>query len=159
MSTYQWLLFIHITGAFLLTGGVVVAGAFNLAAQTRERPSEIALLFGLTRFAVIAIVLGAVITLVFGLWLVGEAPAGYHYTQGWIIAAIILWFIAMATGEAGGVRDRQTHEFASKLAAEGDQPSAELRARLRDPLSLALSYGSGLVILAMLAIMIWKPGA
>jgi len=65
----------------------------------------------------------------------------------------------MATGEAGGVRDRQTHEFASKLAAEGDQPSAELRARLRDPLSLALSYGSGLVILAMLAIMIWKPGA
>src|SRR5436309_2584659 len=136
MSTYQWLLFIHITGAFLLTGGVVVAGAFNLAAQTRERPSEIALLYGLTRFAVVAIIAGAVISLVFGLWLVGEAPAGYHFTQGWIIAAIILWVIGMVTGEAGGVRDRKTHEFASKLAASDDQPSAELRARMRDPLSI-----------------------
>jgi len=159
MSTYHWLLFVHITGAFLLTGGVVVAGAFNLAAQTRERPSEIALLYGLTRFAVVAIIAGAVITLVFVLWLVGEAPAGYHYTQGWIIAAIILWVIGIATGEAGGARDRKTHEFASMLAANDDEPSTELRARMRDPYSLALSYGSGLVILTMLAIMVWKPGA
>jgi uncharacterized membrane protein len=159
MTTYQWLLFIHVTGAFLLIGGVVVAGVFNLAAQTRERPSEIALLYGLTRFAVIPIIAGAVLTLIFGLWLVGEAPQGYGYTQGWVIAAIVLWLIGMGTGEAGGVRDRQTHEVASELAAQGDRPSAELKARMRDPLSLALSYGSGLVILTMLAIMIWKPGA
>ena len=152
-------MFIHITGAFLLVGGVVIAGAFNVAAQTRERPSEIAFLYGLTRFAVVAIISGAVITLVFGLWLVGEAPWGYSYTQGWVIAAILLWFIGMGTGEMGGMRDRQTHEFAEKLAAEGDQPSSELKARMRDPLTLALSYGSGLVILTMLAIMIWKPGA
>jgi uncharacterized membrane protein len=159
MTTYQWLLFIHVTGAFVLIGGTVVAGAFNLAAQTRERPSEVALLYGLTRFAVIAIILGALITLVFGLWLVDEAPAGYHYSQGWIIAALILWVVAMAAGGRGGRRERETHEFASKLAAEGDQPSADLKARMRDPVSLTLSYGSGIVILAMLAIMIWKPGA
>jgi uncharacterized membrane protein len=159
MTTYQWLLFIHVTGAFLLAGGVVVAGAFNLAAQTRERPSEIALLYGLTRFAVISIILGALVSLVFGLWLVGEAPADYHYSQGWVIAAIVLWVVGMAAGESGGRRDRHTHEFAERLAAEGDQPSAELKARMRDPLSLTLSYGSGLVILAMLALMIWKPGA
>jgi uncharacterized membrane protein len=159
MTTYQWLLFIHITGAFLLAGGVVVAGAFNLAAHTRERPSEIALLYGLTRFAVVAIISGAVLTLVFGLWLVGEAPQGYGFSQAWVIVAIILWLIGMGTGEMGGMRDRQTHEFASKLAAEGDQPSSELKARMRDPISLVLSYGSGLVILAMLAIMVWKPGA
>ena len=159
MSTYSWLLFIHITGAFLLVGGVVVAGTFNLAAQTRQRPSEIALLYGLTRFAVIPIVLGAFITLVFGLWLVGEAPAGYHFTQGWVIAAIVLWVIGNAAGESGGRRDRLTHELAAELAEKGDQPSAELKARMRDPRSLALSYGSGLVILLMLALMIWKPGA
>lgn len=157
VSTYQWLLFIHITGAFLLTGGVVVAGALNLAAQTRERPSEVALLYGLTRIAVVFIILGALITLVFGLWLVSEAPWGYHYSQGWVIAAIVLWVIGMASGESGGKRDRHTHEFASRLAAEGDQPSAELKARMRDPISLTLSYGSGLVILTMLAIMVWKP--
>jgi uncharacterized membrane protein len=157
VSTYDWLLFAHITGAFLLTGGVVVAGTLNLAAQTRERPSEVALLYKLTGIAVIPIVLGALITLVFGLWLVSESPWGYHYSQGWVIAAIVLWVIGMATGETGGKRDRKTGEFAARLAAEGDQPSAELKARMRDPLSLTLSYGSGLVILTMLAIMVWKP--
>jgi uncharacterized membrane protein len=159
MTTYHWLLFIHITGAFLLVGGVVVAGAFNISAQLRERPSEIALLYGLTRFAVISIIVGSLITLVFGLWLVGEAPAGYHYMQGWVIAAIVLWVIAGWSGKTGGTRDRHTHELAERLAAEGDRPSAELKARMRDPLSLALSYGSGLVILLMLALMVWKPGA
>ena len=52
MSTYDWLLFLHITGAFLLLGGGVVAGALNIAALRRERPSEIVLLYGLIRIAV-----------------------------------------------------------------------------------------------------------
>lgn len=157
MSTYQWLLFIHITGAFLLTGGVVVAGVLNLAAQRRERPSEIALLYGLTRIAVVFIVLGALIALVFGLWLVSEAPFGYHYSQGWVIAAIVLWVVAMAAGGQGGKRDRKTAELAAELATRADEPSAELKTRMRDPVSLILSYGAGLVILTMLAIMVWKP--
>lgn len=159
MSTYQWLLFLHITGAFLLAGGVVVAGTFNIAAQLREKPSEIALLYALTRFAVIAIIAGGVMTLVFGLWLVHEAPFGYSYGQGWVIAAIVLWFVGMGMGENGGRRDRQTHELATKLAAQGDAPSGELKAKMRDPLTLFLSYGSAVVVLVMLAVMIWKPGA
>lgn len=159
MSTYDWLLFLHVTGAFLLTGGLVVAGAFNVAAQLRSRPSEIALLYGLTRFAVAAIVSGAILTLVFGLWLVDEAPFGYGYGQGWVIAAIVLWILGNIMGKPGGRRDRHTHELATRLAAEGDAPSAELKARMRDPLTLFLSYGSGVVLLTVLAVMVWKPGA
>jgi hypothetical protein len=29
---------------------------------------------------------------------------------------------------------------------------------MRDPVTLALSWGSGLTVLAILALMIWKPG-
>jgi hypothetical protein len=29
---------------------------------------------------------------------------------------------------------------------------------MRDPVTLALSWGSGVVVLAILAVMIWKPG-
>ena len=159
VSTYDWLLFLHITGAFLLGGGVVTAGAFNIAAQTRRKPSEIALLFGLTRWAVIPIILGGLLTLTFGLALVSVAPWGYHYTQGWVIAAVLLWFLGMGMGEGGGRRDRKAHELAERRAASGDEPSAELQARLRDPISLVLSYGSAVVILVMLVIMVWKPGA
>jgi hypothetical protein len=62
-------------------------------------------------------------------------------------------------GGIGGRRDEATAKFAAELAAQGDSPSPELRSRVRDPISLALSYGSGLVLVAILAIMIWKPGA
>jgi uncharacterized membrane protein len=159
MSTYDWLLFLHITGAFLLVGGVVLAGAFNIAAQLRQRPSEIALLLGLTRFAVVAIGIGAFTTLIFGLWLVSEAPWGYGYGQAWVITAIVLWVVGNAMGGQGGSREKATRELATRLASEGDAPSAELRARLRDPVTLFLSYGSAVVIVAMVAIMVWKPGA
>jgi uncharacterized membrane protein len=158
VSRYDWLLFFHVTGAFLLIGGAVVAAVLNLAALRGERrPSEVALLFGLVRIAVVAIVSGALLTLVFGLWLVDEA--GYGYGDGWIVAAIVLWVLGNATGNLGGRRDEETAKFARRLASEGDVPSAELRARVRDPLSLALSYGSGLIMLAVLGLMIWKPGA
>lgn len=138
---------------------MVVAGVFNLTAQFRRRPSEIALLFGLTRYAVVPIIVGSLLTLTFGLALVSEAPWDYSYGQAWVIAAIVLWFVGMGMGESGGRRDRKAHELAERLAAEGDQPSEELKARVRDPLSLFLSYGSAVVIVAMLAIMVWKPGA
>ena len=157
MSTYQWLLFFHVSGAFLLFAGAVVAGALNLAALGRNRPSEIVLLFGLIRIAVGAILLGTLLAFVFGLWLVHEA--GYGYGDGWVVAAIVLLILGNALGGVGGRRDDQTAKFARELAAAGDAPSPELRARVRDPISLALSYGSGLVLVALLAIMIWKPGA
>jgi uncharacterized membrane protein len=159
MSTYDWLLFLHVTGAFLLIGGVVAAGTFSVAAHFRERPSEIARLLGLIRVAVVPLGIGAVMTLVFGLWLVSEAPWGYGFSQAWVIAAIALWVVGNAMGGQGGNRQKATRELAARLAEEGDAPSEELRARMRDPLGLVLSYGSGLVILAVLAIMIWKPGA
>jgi len=157
LSTYQWLLFLHVTGAFLLLGGGVVAGSLNIAALRHDRPSEIVLLFGLIRIAVVSILIGTLLAFVFGLWLVHEA--GYRYGDGWVITAIVLLIVANAMGGIGGRRDDATAKLAAELAAQGDAPSAELRSRVRDPASLALSYGSGLVLVAILAIMIWRPGA
>jgi uncharacterized membrane protein len=157
MTTYDWLLFAHVTGAFCLLGGAVAATVLNLAAQRRERPSEIALLLGLTRGAVGAVVGGSILTLVFGLWLVHEAH--YGYADGWIVAAIALWVAGVAAGESGGRRDARTRELAERLAHGDDAPSPELRARLRDPVSLVLSYGSGAAMIAVLVLMVWKPGA
>jgi uncharacterized membrane protein len=157
LSTYDWLLFLHITGAFLLLGGGVVAAALNLSALRRDRPSEIVLLFGLIRVAVVSILIGTLLAFVFGLWLVHEV--GYGYGDGWVVAAIALLIVANAMGGIGGRRDEKTAKYAAELAARGDEPSPELRRRVRDPVSLALSYGSGLVLVAILAIMIWKPGA
>jgi uncharacterized membrane protein len=157
VDRYQWLVFLHVTGAFLVLGGAVFGGILNFFALRRERPSEIVVLFGLVRYAVAAISVGMLLTLALGLWLVEDVD--YGWGQTWIVLALILWVVANALGGIGGRRERATRELAERLAAEGDAPSAELRTRMRDPLTLALSWGSGVVVVAILALMIWKPGA
>jgi uncharacterized membrane protein len=157
VSLYDWLLFFHVTGAFFLIGGIVVAGILNLAAIVKDRPpSQVATLYGLIRFAVPLIGIGLLLTLAIGLWLVHNV--GYSYGDTWIVLAIILWVVASALGNVDGKYQRRTGELAERLAAEGDASSPELRARLRNPRALLISYGSGLMAFAVLGLMIWKPG-
>jgi uncharacterized membrane protein len=157
VSLYQWLLFLHVTGAFFLIGGIVVAGTLNLAAILKDRPpSQVATLYGLIRFAVPLIGVGLLLTLAIGLWLVHNV--GYSYGDTWIVLAIVLWVVASALGNVDGKYQRQTGELAARLAAKGDASSPELRARLRNPRALVISYGSGLMAFAVLGLMIWKPG-
>ena len=157
MDRYHWLLLFHMAGAFMVVGGAAFAGIFNVAALRRERPSEIVVLFRLTRLAVVAVLIGMTLALAFGLWLVADLDL-VKWTDAWVISAIVLWFVANALGSNGGRRDRHTRELAERLAAEGDQPSSELRGMLRDPVTLAMSWGSGLAVIAILVLMIWKPG-
>ena len=157
MSRYEWLLFLHVTGAFLVIGGAVMAGVFNFSALRSGRPSDVVLFFRFARVAVAAIGVGMVLTLGFGLWLVHDA--GYGWGETWIVLALVLWVLSNALGGIGGKREKKVRELAERLAAEGDVPSPDLSARLRDPVLLALSWGSGIVVIAILALMIWKPGA
>jgi uncharacterized membrane protein len=157
VSRYDWLLSLHVLGAFLVLGGAVLAGVFNVVALRRERPSEVAFLFRLTQVAVVSISAGMVLTLVFGLWLVHEA--GYGWGEAWIVLALVLWVASNALGGIGGKGEKRVRQLAERLAGEGDAPSAELSARLRDPVRLALSWSSGALVVVILGLMIWKPGA
>jgi uncharacterized membrane protein len=158
VSTYDWLLMIHVTGAFLLVGGGTAAGILNLRARYAERPSEIALLMMLIqRVAVPAIGVGSVTTLVIGIWLVHHVQ-GFSYGTFWVWAAIILWVVANALGGRGGRYQARAGQEAARLAKEGDVITPELRALVRDPVGNALSYGSGLTLVLILILMIWKPG-
>jgi uncharacterized membrane protein len=157
MDKYDWLLLFHIVGAFLLFSGSVVAGLLHLAAIRRERPSEIGLLLGLIRPAVVAIGVGGLLTIGLGLWLVDEA--GYGYGDGWVVAAIVLWIAGMALGGRGGRPLGEAGELARRLAAEGDRPNEELRRALVEPRVLVLNYLSLASLIAILVLMVWKPGA
>jgi uncharacterized membrane protein len=159
MGKYEWLLFLHVTGAFLFLGGSVIAGVLNNVAQRRERPSEIAVLLRATRIAAIAITAGVPMLFFFGLWLVSAAPKNYGYGQTWVIAALVLFVLVNAIGAMVGKRETETREMAERLAAAGDAPSPELRARLREPKGLVLVWTSFLLTVAILVLMIWKPGA
>jgi uncharacterized membrane protein len=149
--------FLHVSGVFLLLSGATAAGVLNLAALRQERPSDVALLLGLTRWAVLASSIGLLVTLGFGLWLVHHV--GYDWGEAWIVASLVLWVLTGFLGDRGGRLQREARELAERLAASGDAPSPELSTKLRDPLALALSWSSGLTAIAILGLMVWKPGA
>src|SRR5581483_5466215 len=157
MTRYNWLLAIHMLAAFALISGAVAAGVFQLSALRRRRPSEIALLLRLAQLAVVPISVGSLLVLAFGLWLVDET--GYGFGETWIVAALVLWVVAAVSGGAGGRTARHARELAERLAAGGDEPSDELRALVSNRPSLLLSYVSTAAIVAIVVLMVWKPGA
>ena len=148
-------LFFHILGALTFVSGIVVAGVAFEAARRRGRPIEIALLLGLTRIGVLLVGVGGVLLLGFGLWLVHLGHFGYG--DGWIGTALALFVAAMALGAVGGQRPKQARLLASRLAAEGQPASAELRALLDDRLSRATNYLAAGVVIAILVLMVFKP--
>jgi uncharacterized membrane protein len=157
VDTYEWLLALHVSGAFLLVGGSVFAGVCNFLAQRTDRPSEIAIFFGLVRVSLPLIGIGSLATLIIGLWLVHHVD--YSWGDFWIWGAIVLWLVMGALGGMGGRVQTRARELAERLAAEGDAPSAELTALARDRRANIFNYGAGLAALLILALMIWKPGA
>jgi uncharacterized membrane protein len=155
MTATDVALFFHLLGAFLLVAGVTVAGVGFQAARRRRRPSEIALLLGLTRIGVVLVVLGVLLVLPFGLWLVHLGHFGYG--AGWVDAALALYFLAMGLGGMGGQGPRRARLLAARLAAERQPANAELRALLDDRRSLIINYVSALAVLAILVLMVFKP--
>lgn len=157
MSTYQWLVTAHVTAAFLFVGGSVAAGILNTLAIRAERPSDTAALLRLVRLTLPLIGAGVAGTLVFGTWLWHDRRLAVG--TAWLWAAVALWVLANGLGGIGGRRQARSRELAERLAADGDTPTAELQALLRDRRGTASSFLAGAATIAVLALMIWKPGS
>jgi uncharacterized membrane protein len=155
VSAYHWLLFFHLLGAFCFFAGAAVAGTLQIGAMRRERPSEILTLLRLTRAGVVIVVAGAVLTIVFGVALASHL--GYGLSPAWIRAALGLWIVSIVLGALGGRTARHARYRAEELVAAGDRPDEELRALVRHRPSLLLSYASGVILLVILVLMVWRP--
>jgi uncharacterized membrane protein len=156
VTKYDWLLLVHILGAFLFVSGSVVAGILAFSAMHRDKPSEIALLLRLVRPVVLVIGLGSLVALGMGIWLAHYV--GYGIGKGWVAAAIVLWAVSAALGAPAGTMLRHTRELAEQLAEDGDRPSDELRLAVRNPRALVLNVAAFASLIAILVLMVWKPG-
>jgi uncharacterized membrane protein len=150
------LLFFHLLGAVSIFAGAAVAGTLQLAAIRRERPSEIYALLRLAPVGAALVGMGALLTLVFGIALAEHG--GFGFSEAWIQAALGLWIAAMMVGGYGGRTARHARHLAEQLAADGDEPSPELHELVAAPIPLAASLASGVMLLAILALMVWQPG-
>jgi len=155
--TEEGILFLHLAGVLLFVGGSVAAALLRLAAMRRQTPSEIALLLRAVRPVVPIVAGGLVVTIAAGFWLASEL--GISLSATWLTLTFVLIGWMLAVGAAAGRQDRKTRELAERLAADGDAPSALLTRRLRDPLNLVPNASMLIAVVAIVALMVWKPGA
>jgi uncharacterized membrane protein len=151
----HFLLFFHVLGAIGLFAGAAIVATLQHAAIRRELPSEVHALLRLAPVGAALVGLGALLTLGFGIALAEHD--GFGLSPAWIQAALGLWVASILLGGYGGRTARHSRRLAAKLAAEGDAPSPELRALVGARVPLAASYASGLMLLAILALMVWQP--
>ena len=135
---YDTLLFLHVLSAFALVTTVVIFSAFALRAADDSRMLAVANVL----WAV-----GGLGTLVFGIWLAIYVK-GYEVWDGWVIAAIVLWAIATELGRRAQVA------FAQPSAAGG---AGGIAADARQ--GALMHWLRSAVVLALLVVMIYKPGA
>jgi uncharacterized membrane protein len=150
-------LFGHLLGAFLFVSGTVVAGVAFEAGRRRSSPREIALLLGLARIGAALVGAGIIAVLAFGLWLVHLG--GWGYGAGWVDTAIALFAAAVVLGGYGGQAPKRARQLATRLAADGQPVNDELRSLLANRAALLANYASVLLMIAILVLMVWKPGA
>jgi len=135
---YHALLFLHVLAAFFLAAGIVIYSSFVLGGPVSRTTRTIAeILWGV----------GGLGTLFFGIWLALNRPE-YEIHDGWIIAALVLWAIATGLGQRaeGGYRD----------ALSGGGGTVDSRAARS---AAAFHWLRSIVVLALLVVMIYKPGA
>jgi uncharacterized membrane protein len=138
VDLYDWLLFLHVLAAFAGVAGLVML--WGLAVGTRAPEPAFAgptaASFG--RAAGIGVGVGLTVALVFGVWLAIDVD-GYELWDGWILASLVLW---LASGWAG-----------AKAGKEFERGPEGRRSWIR------FQGANSVLVLAILVLMIWKPGA
>src|SRR5262245_55497109 len=102
MTGRDWALAVHLLGVVFLFSGMSIAGVLHAAARRQERPSQVALLLGLTRVGVLFVGAGGVLVLVGGFWLIEESDGFYSLGDGWIAGGLGLLVVSFVLGALGG---------------------------------------------------------
>ncbi|HEX3562162.1 MAG TPA: hypothetical protein VHU24_04930 [Solirubrobacterales bacterium] len=131
---YHALLFFHVLAAFFLAAAALIYSAFVLGSPVNRGTRLVAeILWGLGGLGVLA----------FGVWLAFNRPE-YEIYDGWIIAALVLWVLMMGSG-ARASRD---------VKPTGDDSAVAVDRRT------AFAHWMRIVwFIALLVVMVWKPGA
>jgi uncharacterized membrane protein len=131
---YEALLFFHVLAAFFLASGVLIYSAFALGLPVNKATRTVAeILWGV----------GGLGTLALGIWLALNRPE-YELWDGWIIASLVLWFLATGSGAQ---------------ASRGVQPAGDDSAVAIDRRTAFAHWARVLYVVALLVVMVWKPGA
>ncbi|HXV95763.1 MAG TPA: hypothetical protein VD695_04370 [Gaiellaceae bacterium] len=157
MELTDWLIALHVLSAFAWIAAMVIYSVLVAGLWRAALPSDVVRLFRVSRVGDALVAIGMIGTIVFGIWL---AIDEYEIWDGWIIAALVLWIVAAAIGGRTGATYKVVNDRARSLVADGhDAPSSELATLARTQRGLVLHVAGSLVTLAILVVMVYKPGA
>jgi uncharacterized membrane protein len=159
VSLDDWILALHVLSAFAYVAGIILFWVLIVAVRRVDTPEATIRMGPAVRVGNVAVGIGAVGTLVLGIWL-ALSVGGYNLWDGWIIAAFVLWAIAAGLGQRTGVEYTRGVKKAIELqTAEQAGPNTELLALNRTQNGLVLHTLVSIAVLLLLIDMIWKPGA
>lgn len=156
-TAYEWFLFAHILGAFVLLAATgLTTGAAIAARRARHAPTLVTLL-DLQHWSESAVTsVGAVLVFLFGTLLVNEA--GHEFSEAWISAAYALLIGALALDHGVYLRHVRRVRRAAAELGEGSVTEA-VRQQVAAPLPTAVGVLLTLAWLVALWLMVVKPGA
>lgn len=159
MSLDDWILALHVLSGFAMATTLVLYWVLIVAMRDVDSASD-TLSYG--RLATVGnriVIAGSVGTLVFGIWIAISKPE-YQPWDGWVLAAIVLWAASGFTGSRAGAEYTKPFTRAQELVEAGQEGApGELRALNRSSTGLVMHTLSSVLIVALVAVMIWKPGA
>ncbi len=159
MTFHDWLLVFHVLAAFALVAALVLLWVLVVAIRRVDTPDATLRLGPPVKVGGAVVGVGSIGTIVFGIWLAIVLDR-YEVWNGWLIAAIVLWVIAVEVGRRTGQEYERGMEKARELTTAGQtEASAELGALNRTSRGVVLHMLASVAVLLILIDMIWKPGA
>ena len=159
MSLDDWVLALHMLSAFLFVGGVAFLWVLLVAVRQADTPEGTLRLVPLARVADATVAVGAMGTIVLGIWL-AFSVGGYDIWDAWIVAALVFWALAAEFGRRTGAAYMQGMNKAQELRAAGQAgPSTELLAINQTSTGVLFHALASAAVVLILVDMIWKPGA
>ena len=158
MSLDDWILSLHVLSAFALVAAEVAFTVMVVALWRTDSPARVAGMMRVAKTGMLLVMIGMAGTLVFGIWLAIALDA-YKLWDGWVIAALVLWALGGFLGQKSGEGYQAGGELGEKLAAEGVTSSPELSVTFGASRAFWFHNATLLVVLLILVVMIWKPGA
>jgi uncharacterized membrane protein len=148
-----------VLSAFAYIGGIVLFWILVVAVRKVDTAEGTIRMEPIVKVGNAAVGIGAVGTIVLGIWLAFKLD-GYAIWDGWIIAALVLWAVAGALGQRTGAAYMKGMNKAKELESAGEAgTNAELLALNRTSTGVILHALVSVAALLLVLDMIFKPGA
>jgi uncharacterized membrane protein len=159
VSFEQWMLALHVLSAFSLVAGMILFWVLIVVGRRIDTPGDTLRLGPVAKVGNATVGIGLGGTIILGIYL-AFAVNGYAIWDGWILAALILWFVGTALGRRTGAAFMEGPRKAQELETAGQSgPNAELLALNRTSRGVLFHALTSAVVLLIIIDMIWKPGA